>query len=114
MGKHDTSDDRDWFERNQERSHRARMPFPGELDEEAAKTPAGHALIVLVRQVEPGSRLRAAFYLNADLRTTADDEGVAQTLFDVAVRREAVPPDSEALCTLIEKYRAHRSQAGDA
>jgi hypothetical protein len=30
--------------------------------------PAGHALIVLVRQVEPGSRLRAAFYLNADLR----------------------------------------------
>ena len=114
MGKHDTSDDRDWFEWNQKRSHRARMPFPGELDEEAAKTPAGHALIVLVRQVEPGSRPRAAFYLNADLPPTADDEGVAQALFDVAVGREAVPPDSEALCTLIEKYRAHRSQAGDA
>ena len=113
MGKHDTSDDRDWFERNQERSHRARMPFPGELDEEAAKTPAGHALIVLVRQVEPGSRLRAAVYLNADLPPTADDEGVAQE-FDVAVRREAVPRDSEALCTPIEKYRAHWSQAGDA
>jgi hypothetical protein len=75
--------------------------------------PAGHALIVLVRQVEPGSRLRAAVYLNADLPPTADDEGVAQE-FDVAVRRVAVPLDSEALCTLIEKYRAHRSQAGDA
>jgi len=71
--------------------------------------PAGHALIVLVQQVEPGSQLRAAFYLNADLPPTADDEGVAQALFDVAVGREAVPPDSEALCTLIEKYRAHRS-----
>jgi hypothetical protein len=88
MGKHDTSDDRDWFERNQERSHRARMPFPGELDEEATKTPAGHALSVLVRQVEPGPRLGAAFYFNADLPPTADDEGVAQALLDVAVRRE--------------------------
>ena len=29
--------------------------------------PAGHAVIVLVRQVEPDSRLRAAFYLKADL-----------------------------------------------
>jgi len=92
MGKHDTSDDCDWFERNQERSHRARLPFPGELDEEAAKIPAGHALIVLVRQVAPGSRLRAAFYLNADLRPTADDEAVAQALFDLAVRRVRCRP----------------------
>ena len=66
--------------------------------------PAGHALIVLVQQVEPGSQLRAAFYLNADLPPTADDEGVAQALFDVV--REAVPADSEALCTLIEKVQS--------
>ena len=37
-----------------------RMPFPGEYDEEAADAPPGHVLIVLVRQVEPGSRIRAA------------------------------------------------------
>jgi len=75
---------------------RARAPLP-------TPASAGQALIVLVRQVEPGSRLRSGFYLNADLPPTADDEGVAQALFDVV--REAVPPDSEALCTLIEKVQ---------
>ena len=69
---------------------------------------------MLVRQVEPGSRMRAGFYLNADWLPVPDDEAFAHTLFEVAVRREAVPPDRQALCTLIEKYRAHRSQAGDA
>jgi hypothetical protein len=111
MGKHDMSNDRDWFDRNQERSHRARMPF-GEPDEEAAKTPAGHALIVLVREVEPDSPL-SCLLSQGRFAPTADDEGVAQE-FDVAVRREAVPPDSEAVCTLIEQYRAHRSPAVDA
>ena len=32
------ADDRDWFARNPGRSHRARLPFPGEVDEQAAKT----------------------------------------------------------------------------
>ena len=107
------SDDRDWFEQYQERSHRARMPFPGEFDEEAAKTPPGHALIVLVRQVEPDFRLRAAFCLNPDLLPVPDDEAVAHALFEVAVGREAVPPDPQALSALIEKYTMHGSQ-GDA
>jgi len=107
------SDDRDWFERNRERSHRARMPFPGEADKEAAKTPAGHALIVLVRQVEPGTRLRAAVFVDANFLPLPDDEAVVHALFEVAVRREAVPRDRRALCALIEKYAVHRSQ-GDA
>src|SRR5262245_11242890 len=62
-----TSDDRQWFERNPQRSHRARLPFPGEVDGQAAETPAGDALIMLVRQVEPGRRLRAAVFLDANL-----------------------------------------------
>jgi hypothetical protein len=36
-------DDCSWFEQNRSRSHRARSPFPGECDEEVAKTPAGHS-----------------------------------------------------------------------
>jgi hypothetical protein len=103
-----------WFEQNPTCAHRARLLFPGEADKEAASTPAGHTLIVLLRQVESNYRLKAGFYINTDLLPLPDDEAVAHALFEVAVQREAVPPDRQALCTLIEKYRAHRSQAGDA
>ena len=34
-----------------------------------------------------------------------DDEAFAHALFEVAVGREAIPPDSEALRALIEKYK---------
>ena len=98
------SDDRDWFERHQGRSHRARMPFPSELDEEVAKTPAGHALIMLVRQVEPGSRIRPRYYLGNDLLPVPDGEATAHALFEVAIGREPVPPDGAAFRALIEKY----------
>jgi len=81
------------------------MPF-GELDEEAAKTPAWYALIVLVRQVEPGSRLRAACDFSTDLLPLPDDEAVIHALFDAVMQHETVPLDSAALRTLIEKYRA--------
>jgi hypothetical protein len=103
-----TSDDHDWFERNQERSHRLRLPFPGERDEEVAKAPTGHALIVLVRQVEPGMRLESAVSLNADLLPLPDDEAAAHALFEVAVRHEPVPRNGEAFDTLIRKYTIAR------
>jgi hypothetical protein len=105
--------DRDWFERNQDRSHRVRAPFPGECDAETANIPAGHALIMLVRQVEPGSRIRAAVCCSVDLLPLSDDEAAAHALFEVAMQCEAVPPDREALCSLIKKYtvRGSRSDA---
>ena len=87
------------------------MPFPGEYDAEAAKTPAGHVLIVLVRQVEPGSRIRPRVYLSADLLPVPDDEAAAHALFEVAMRREAMPPDRQALCALTKKYSVHGSQS---
>jgi hypothetical protein len=96
-------DDREWFEQNRERSHRARMPFPDEADEEAAKAPAGHTLILLVRQVEPGTRLKAGFFINAVLLPVPDDEAVAHALFEIATGREAAP-NCEALRALVEKY----------
>ena len=33
-----------------------------------------------------------------------DDEAAAHALFEMAVRREPVPPDRQALIALIEKY----------
>ena len=106
-------DDRQWFERNPQRSHRARPPFPGECDEQAAETPPGDALIMLVRQVEPGRRLRAAVFLDANLLPLPDNEAVVHGLFEAAMGHEPMPPDRQALCTLSKKYTARRSR-GDA
>jgi hypothetical protein len=55
-----------------------------------------------VRQVQPGSRLRATVVLDADLLPLPDDEAIVHALFDVAVRRQAVP--RHLVCTLIAKY----------
>jgi hypothetical protein len=44
----------------------------------------------------------------------SDDKAAAHALFEVAMQREAIPPDREALCSLIKKYTVHRSQARDA
>jgi hypothetical protein len=108
-------DDRDWFERNPTRAHRVRMPFPGEVDEFPAEAhekeaPAGRALIILVRQFEPGYRSRAGFYLNSRLLPVPDDEAVAHALFEVAGRREPVPSNQQAFLALVEKYTARRAQ----
>jgi hypothetical protein len=107
-------DDRDWFERNPKRSHRARAPFPSELDEEAAKVPTGKALLMLVRELEPGSRLRPDLCLDADLLPLPDDEAVAHALFEVAIGREAMPGDRQALRVLAEKYTVQSGGNDDA
>src|SRR5262249_27497691 len=102
------SDDRDWFKRNPERTHRVRSPFPNEVEIE---TPTGYVPLILVRQVEPRSRLRAAVDLKANLLPLPDDEAIAHALFETAVRREFVPPDSKALLALAEKHTAHRKSS---
>jgi hypothetical protein len=101
-------DDRNWFDGNPARTHRVRMPFPGEADDVAATTPAGHALIMLVRQVEPGSRIKATLYLNANLLPAPDNEAVAHALFEIAVGHEPMPRVGPALEALVEKYSAGR------
>jgi hypothetical protein len=118
------TDDRAWFEQNRARSHRARLPFPGELSsklDETAKLQAARPpildknaeiqVLMLVRQVEPGGRLRAAITISADLLPLPDDEAVAHALFEVAMEREAMPPDRAALCALAEKYTPHRESS---
>src|SRR5262245_22855677 len=102
-------DDADWFEQKPRRSHRARPPFPGEADKEAAKAPAGHTVIMLIRQVEPDNRLKTRIYLTADALPVPDDEALIHALFEVAAEREALPPDVEARHALIAKYQTQES-----
>jgi hypothetical protein len=97
-------DDRDWFERHPGRSHRARFPFDGEVGEELV-APEGHRLLVLLRQVEPGKRIKVGFFISDELLLPVPDvEAVAHALFDIATRREPVPRGGEAMGVLIKKY----------
>ncbi len=99
-------DDREWFKKNPMRSHRTRMPFIGESDKESAKAPAGHIFIILIRQVEPGSRVRVGFYLNADWLPVPDDEAIAHTIFEIATHNEQIPSNGKEMNALITKYSA--------
>jgi hypothetical protein len=100
-------DDRIWFERNPTRTHRVRVAFPGEADAAAAQAPADHVLVIPVRQLEPGFRIRGGFFLRADLLPVPDDEAIAHALFDIAEGRELVPANDEMLAALLGKYQAH-------
>ena len=102
--------DDDWFAKNPTRSHRVRMPFSGECDEAVAKAPPGTALIILVRQVKPGTRVRAGNVFGTNFLPVPDDEATIHALFEVAMGREPVPPDDEALRALIEKYKMESRQ----
>jgi hypothetical protein len=104
------TDDTAWFEQNPTRSHRVRMPFPGECDEKVAMVPAGTALIILVRQVKPGTRLRVGNVFGTNFLPVPDDEATIHALFEVAMQREAVPHDDEALRALIKKYKMESRQ----
>jgi len=103
-------DDRRWFEQNPNRSHRIRPPFPGEADQEILDTPSGYALMMLVRQVAPGSRMRAGVPINTDLLPLPDHEAAGHALWEMAAQREPVPRDREGLDALIAKYTVHRER----
>ena len=102
------ADDNSWFEQNPKRSHRARLAFPGEFDE-VGTIPAEYELVVLVRQVEPSSRLSAPLFVPINLLPIPDgDEAAACALFQMATRREPIPTSIQALAALVEKYKATR------
>jgi hypothetical protein len=103
-------DDREWFEQHPERSHRARFPFDGEvLSERSDPAPEGHRLLVLLRQVEPGKRIKSGFLISDELPPVPDVEAVAHALFDIATKRVPVPRDGKAMCALIEKYQSREA-----
>jgi hypothetical protein len=78
-------DDREWFENNPARSHRLRSTFPGEtFGENQIPPPAlspGRTDAVLVRQIEPGMRMRIPIDHDAGSQIP-DIEPILHTLFD--------------------------------
>lgn len=80
------ADDAEWFEDNPSRSHRLRAAHAGEvealpLDYKEAPLPHRHEMQIVVRQVEPGARIRMAFGRNLDM-PIPEDEAVLHALFD--------------------------------
>jgi hypothetical protein len=86
----------------------ARFPFDGEVGPEDLVAPEGHRLLVLLRQVEPGKRIKNGFFISNELLPMPDVEAVAHALFDIATRRQPIPRNGKALCALIDKYQASR------
>jgi hypothetical protein len=111
------TDDARWFKEHPQRAHRLRPPLPGEIDGTAladlAKARAGSVVIMVIRQVEPGSRMRGGLCLDVRMLVPdagsgmPDDESFAHALFDLAVEREAAPTTVEEFCLLVEKYAAN-------
>jgi hypothetical protein len=99
------ADDAKWFSANPTRSHRLRPPFPGEFDPPDGPPP-DHEFQVLVRQVEPGMRVRGILYHN--IRTAIPDvEALIHAIFDVVFAEGRVPGNPismEEVAELAEWY----------
>jgi hypothetical protein len=93
--------DRKWFEAHPTRSHRLRQLFAGEF--ETCTAPPGHELQILVRQVEPGLRIRNGFYRNLAIEIP-DIEPVLHALFDLMSEREERVVSVEEVAALASKY----------
>jgi hypothetical protein len=92
-----------------ERSHRARLPFAGEIEpERSGPAPDGHQLLLLIRQVEPGRRIKVGFFIPSQILPVPDSEAIAHALFDIATARVPIPRNGAAMCALIEKYQDSR------
>lgn len=97
-----SADDREWFRANPERSHRMRFLFDGEVLRRGNEPCPGVTFICLVRQVEPGKRVRKGFWINSEILPVPDAEPVAAALFD-ASNGEALL-NMPALRARIEQY----------
>lgn len=80
------TDDADWFKERPGRSHRLRQMFDGEilsLPSELASyaIPDGHRMEVIIRQIEPGKRVRLPFGRNINV-PIPDHESILHALFD--------------------------------
>jgi hypothetical protein len=81
-------DDREWFQRRPDRSHRVRDPFPGE---EFGSKDDPTLDMVAVRQIATGVRVRSPFEIPASpcaeyVREAATKEHGASILFDLALK----------------------------
>jgi hypothetical protein len=94
-----------WFREHPHRTHRCRPslpgePHPGPLD----PTPPGHELAVLVRQIQPGLRIRQTFFHNLAVPIPDIDE-IVHAMYDLAVRgREGESQSVGQVAELAKKY----------
>jgi hypothetical protein len=101
-------DDRAWFKQHSDRSHRIRLPFPGEVTKKI-DVPEGHELYLLIRQIEPGNRLKCSGFLNKEVLPLPDVEALAHVLFDIFVSNNGGtdgPVSSAQVRALVERYLA--------
>ena len=102
------ADDAAWFRAHPDRAHRLRPLVEGERDSfpnglRAVATP-GHELQVVVRQVEPGRRIRVPFARNLET-PIPDAEPIIHALFDAVSKRRAAPVISvEEVAGLADRY----------
>jgi hypothetical protein len=99
-------DDARWFAANRTRSHRLRLAFAGELEGlpfSAEPIPAGHEFQILVRQVQPGTRLRIAFCRNMEV-PIPDIEPLLHAAFDMVSASEGGVLSTDEMADLALRY----------
>ena len=80
------ADDAAWFKNHPERSHRLRPLLEGEAEAmpeliPSDQIPPNHRVDILVRQVEPGKRIRKPFCRNTEI-DIPDQEEIVHAIFD--------------------------------
>ena len=102
------SDDAAWFEAHPQRSHRMRTMFAGEDESlfgisKMPVPPPRHEFQVLVRQVEPGKRIRKQFCRNLEV-PIPDLEPVMHAMFDVVADAKEGVISIKEIAELAQKY----------
>lgn len=116
VGEHSwKADDAAWFKTHPERSHRLRPVLQGEAEAmpvriPSSQVPKGYRVDVLVRQVEPGKRIRTLFCRSAEI-DIPDEEAIIHAIFDtVASAEPGVHIDVAAIIERAHQYMNIRAQ----
>jgi sRNA-binding protein len=97
-----------WFELHPRRSHRARAAHPGEriAAKDDYELPPDHEVLMLIRQVEPGKRMKLAYAMPTKLLPMPDEEELIHAMFDLVARGTQVK--LRELCELRDRYKRAR------
>lgn len=116
LGEHPwKAEDAAWFKSHPDRSHRLRPVHEGEAETVLAsipkdQIPPNHQVEILVRQVEPGKRIRASFARNMEI-DIPDQEEIIHAIFDaVASAGEGTVIDLREAMERARRYTNSRTQ----
>jgi hypothetical protein len=88
------ANDAKWFKDNPSRSHRIRAGFPNEPPSQDA--PPDHVPLMLIRQVEPGTRVKIPIILHQKDMPVPDNDALLRAIFDVCAKSI---PTAQSLAT---------------